>query len=133
MMPPQGKVLELVDDRLLNRTPKLKRLVLYSRNLRADLESIREQQKRFYLPNLEVFFSVFRDPVKIELNPSEVKFMIADRCIEKLHENYSKLVENSPWRVCNNHLHLFRHFKIFATIFKQSNRWLLTRLLTNGI
>ena len=36
-----------VNDHLLNLIPKLKRLVLYSQDPQADLESTREQQKRF--------------------------------------------------------------------------------------
>ena len=108
---------EPVNDRLLDRMPKLKRLVLYSNNPQADLKIIREQQKRFGLPNLEVLFNGFRDPVEVELETNECKFIIADWSVERLHANYSKLVENSPWRVCINYSQLFNKFKILPSNF----------------
>ena len=108
---------ERVNDRLLDLMPNLKRLVLYSRNLQADLKIIREQQKRCGLENLEVLFNGFRDPVRIELNSSEGKFLIAGWCVEQLHENYSKLVENLPWKVCIEYSTLFRKFKILPSNF----------------
>ena len=108
---------EPVNDRLLERMPKLKRLVLYSKNLQADLKIIREQQKRCGLENLEVLFNGFRDPFEIYLDTDDPKFIIADPYVDHLHENYSKLVENLPWSVCVDYSQLFNKFKILPSNF----------------
>ena len=108
---------EPVSDRLLERMPKLERLVIYSSNPQADLEVIREQQKRFGLENLEVLFNGFRDPVQIDLDTEDPKLSIADWCVDLLHENYSKLAENSPWRVYLDYSQLISKFKILPSNF----------------
>ena len=74
---------EPVNDRLLDRMPKLKRLVLYSNNPQADLKIIREQQKRLDLQYLEVLFNGFRDPVEFQLETRSPKLII----------NYSQLFD----------------------------------------
>ena len=108
---------EPVSDHLLDRMPKLKRLVLYSNNLQADLEIIREQQKRVGLKNLEVLFNGFRDPIEIHIDTEIPMLYLSDWSIEQLHANYSELVENSPWRVCIDYSQLFRKFKILPSNF----------------
>ena len=106
---------EPVSDRMLNLMPKLKRLVIYSNNLQADLKIIREQQKR--LKNLEVLSNGFRDPVEMAIDLNSFRLMINGWNAKLLHENYSKLVENSPWRVCIDYSALFSKFKILPNNF----------------
>ena len=111
-----------VNDRLLNRMPKLKRLVLYSNNPQADLKIIRRQQKRFGLKNLEVLFNGCRDPVEMELDSDSSRLMITGSGIKHLHENYSRLVEDSPWKFCIDYSQLFNKFKILPNnFFKRFN------------
>ena len=109
---------KLVNDQMLDLMPKLKRLVLYSRNLLADLKNIRAQQARNRLNNLEVLCSGFRDdPVRIELRPDLEAMLAIDSCVGELFDNYSKLVENSPWRVWIDYSKLFGKFKILPNNF----------------
>ena len=108
---------ERVNDRLLDLMPRLKRFVLYSSNPHADLESIHTQQKRFGLKNLEILSSGFRDPVKIALNHNSCGFVVVNLCVEQLFDNYSKLVENSLWKVSIDYSQLFSQFKILPNNF----------------
>ena len=107
---------ERVGNRLLDLMPKLKRLVLYSSDPQADLEIIREQQKRLGLKNLEVLFNGFRDPVNIELDSGQ-ELIRLDHSVEQLFENYSKLMENSPWRVWIDYSKLFSKFRMLPSNF----------------
>ena len=109
---------EPVEDRLLDRMPKLKRFVIYSNNLLADLEIIREQQKRLGLSDLEILPSGFREPVEIAVDAEgPLGFLRIDRCTDVLFENYSKLVESSPWKVWIDYSALFSKFKILPSDF----------------
>src|SRR5699024_10065475 len=109
---------KLVNDHMLDRMPKLKRLVLHSRNLLADLKTIRAQQERNRLNNLEVLCSGFRDdPVRIELRPDLEAILAIDSCVREPFDNYAKLVENSPWRVWIDYSKLFGKFKILPSNF----------------
>ena len=106
----------IMSDRLLELMPKLKRFVIYSRDPEAELEIIRQQQKLYGPADLEVLFSGFRDPVRIGLNGRFNGMVIMDDCIE-LHKNYSKLVENSPWKIRIDYSKLFSKFKILPSDF----------------
>ena len=107
-----------VSDLPLNRMPKLKQLVLFSSNPQADLEIIRGQQKRFGLSNLEVLFSGFRGPVEVQLYKERLTgLQMVNLCADPLFENYSKLVDDSPWAVYINYSKLFSKFKILPSNF----------------
>ena len=126
---------EHVNDRLLERMPNLKRFVLYSSDPQADLESIRQQQKLYGLADLEVLFSGFRDPVRITRHGVEAGFVKIDEYVEQLFENYSKLVDDSPWGVYIDYSKLFGKFKIlpsnFFKRFSQSYYSIEIREVTN--
>ena len=101
---------------LLGRIPNLKRFVFYSDDPQADLKSIRRQQKRYGLKNLEVLFNGFRKPVQLAL--SHVPALISiDKCIDQLFDHYSELVENSPWKVWIDYSQLFSKFKELPSNF----------------
>ena len=108
---------EPVNDRLLDWMPKLKRLVIYSGDPQADLESIRQQQKRLDRKNLEVLFSGFLEPVGFELGPATNPIVYIDQRVDQLFENYSKLAESSPWKVSIDYTNLFNKFKILPSDF----------------
>ena len=108
---------ERVNDRLLDLMPNLKRLVIYSNDPRADLRSVRQQQKHLDLKNLEVLFSGFRDPVEMDLMNHVTGFVMMHQYVDQLHENYSKLVENSPWPFWCAYEELFDKFKILPSDF----------------
>ena len=119
---------EPVNNRLLDRMPKLKRLVLYHDDemKMADLEIIREQQKRLGLKNLEVLFNAFRDPVEVAFSHSDG---YEDRWVQNLFENYSKLVENSPWSIDIDYSKLFSKFKILpSNFFERFNEFALIEI-----
>ena len=107
---------ERVNDRLLDLMPNLRRFVIYSSDPQADLEIIREQQKRFGLENLEILFSGFRDPIEMPLNHLN-GIVRLDVQVDQLLENYSKLVENSQWLVSIDYSRLFSKFKILPSDF----------------
>ena len=106
-----------VDDRLLERMPNLKRLVLYSRNPQADLASIREQQQRYGLRDLEVLPFGCSGAAEIALQGPVLGVLEMDHCIGQLFENYSKLAENFPWKFSVNYSTLFSKFKILPSSF----------------
>ena len=108
---------EPLNDRLLDLMPRLKRFVIYSKNLPADLENIRRQQKRFGLTELEVLPSGFREPVEIAVKGDEIGIVQINRCVDELFENYSKIAENSSWRVWIEYSKLFSKFKILPSDF----------------
>ena len=108
---------EPVNDRLLDRMSMLKRLVIYSNNLQADLEIIREQQKRFGLKNLEVLFDGFRGPVRVASGEDTHEVMHVDKWLSKLFENYSKLEESSLCDTTVDYSKLFNKFKILPSNF----------------
>ena len=69
-----------VSDHLLDLMPKLKRLVLYSQDPQADLESTREQQKRFGLSQLEIlFWSGFSEPLELTLESEGTALVILNQ------------------------------------------------------
>ena len=108
---------ERVSYRLLDRKPKLKRLVLYSSDEQADLKSIRQQQKRFDLKNLEVLLNGFRHPIGVTLSHDAHGLVKINHFVGQLFENYSKLVEDSPWLVSIDYSQLFSKFKILPSNF----------------
>ena len=105
-----------VDDHLLDLMPKLKRFVLHSEYRKTNLETIRRQQKRLGLKNLEILLSGFRDLV--EVTPSRDGYPVTtnDRNSE-LFENYSKLEESSLWDITVDYPKLFDKFKILPSNF----------------
>ena len=106
-----------VNDRLLDRMPRLKRIVLYSKDPQADLEIIRRQQERLGLKNLEILLSGFRDTQGVSIRNNLLALVHIDQSVEQLFENYSKLVEDSPWKVWINYSALFSKFKILPSDF----------------
>ena len=107
-----------VSDRQLELMPNLKRLVLYSQNPQADLKSIRRQQKRYGLSTLEILFSGFRDPPGLSLQGDPLTGILQfDNCAGQLFDNYSKLVESSPWTFLVTYSALFSKFKILPSDF----------------
>ena len=109
---------ERVSDRLLACMPKLKQFVLYSSDPQADLEIIRNQQKLLQgLADLEILFAGFRDPVQIALGYETTGSVILTQSVDQLFENYSKLVENSPWAVWIDYSKLFNKFKFLPSTF----------------
>ena len=106
----------MVADGLLGQMPKLKRFVLNSHNLQADLKNIRAQQERYGRPNLEVLCSGFSVPVRFALGEIS-SYVKLELCTGELFENYSKLVENWPWKFWIDYSRLFDKFKILPSDF----------------
>ena len=111
------KLYEPVSERLLDLMPKLKRLVLYSVDLEADLERIRKQRERWGLWQLEVLPAGFNKPVEMSLCNNFTAVVMINECLESLFGNYAKLVENSPWKVWIDYSTLFGKFKILPASF----------------
>ena len=115
---------ERVDAHLLRLMPNLKRFVIYTDNRPADLQIIRRQQKRYGLKNLEVLCAGFSGvPVDIGLSagPSRALngVLMMRRYTGDLFDNYSKLEENSMWRISIDYSTLFNKFKILPSNFFQ--------------
>ena len=108
---------ELVSDRLLGQMPKLKRFVLNSNSLEINLKRIRAQQKRYGRDDLEVLCCGFRDPAEFSLTNEGNCFVKFEECVDELFENYTKLVENWPWKVWIDYSKLFNKFKILPSDF----------------
>lgn len=113
---------ERVSDRLLDQMPKLERLVLYSRNPLADLKSVREQQERCGLKQLDIRIAGFSEPVEIALEGDVTGTVKLDLCVDQLFDGYAKLVENSPWKACLDYSALFDKFKLLPSNFVERFR-----------
>lgn len=108
---------ERVYDSLLAWMPNLKRFVLYSRDPQSDLASIRKQQQRYGLRNLEVLSFGCSGATEIALQGNVWGVLEMNHCVGQLFENYSTLVENSPWKFSVDYSRLFSKFKILPSSF----------------
>ena len=106
-----------LNDSLLDLMPNLKQFVIYPRNPQADLDSVRRQQERYGMADLEILPFGFRGAGELALSPDMEGVLALDLCVDELFENYSKLEENSPWRVCIDYAKLFGKFKILPSNF----------------
>ena len=98
--------------------PNLKKFILFT-DLNEDIVCVQNQKQLYGLKDLEIRINGFKDE-KFCLSLSMNSISMVDfREIDRLFNNYSKLVENVRWNVAFNYSKLFHKFKILPYDFFQ--------------
>ena len=115
---PYKRELEQIRGDLLRYTPNLKKLICYSAHAASTFEQLEAQRVRYGLVDLQILMAGFRES-RFDLVQNESQFMIiADSAeINKVFDDYPKLVEPCSWDTHIDYSAVAQKFRILPNTF----------------